>query len=116
MTGNQIEILRMAIMKNGVREQLGMVSEEIGEYLQAVNKVARLRGIHRDVISRPIDMVGDNDKLIKYSLAYYGLCSEVADLKIMVQQLELMLEQEAIDLAVDRKIKRLEKRLSLKNK
>ena len=51
---------------------------------------------------------------IKYSLAYFNLCSEVADVKIMLAQMELMLSKDAIDLAVERKIDRLENRLNNK--
>lgn len=107
MKEEHINVLKKSILKNGIPAQLGMVSEEIGEYLQAINKISRLGGIHHKGINQP----NKTDKGNKYSLAYWGLCSEVADLKIMVKQLELMLNQESIDISVERKIERLEKRL-----
>jgi hypothetical protein len=42
------------------------------------------------------------------------LCGEVADVKIMIAQLELMLDAEYIKISVDRKIERLKKRLNEK--
>ena len=40
-------------------------------------------------------------------LMYNNLCREIADAKIMIASLELMLNKETIQISVDRKIERL---------
>lgn len=105
-------VLRHAIDKYGVLCQIDMLHEEMGELLQAINKLKRMGGITNDAIYKPAVDTSAFDGT-KYSLAYNGLCSEVADVKIMIAQMELMLDEETIALCVDRKIKRLEERLKV---
>jgi hypothetical protein len=50
----------------------------------------------------------------KYSKTYFDLCSEVADVKIMIEQMEIILSKEAIDLSYERKLQRLKNRLEKK--
>lgn len=57
-------------------------------------------------------MVSNIAANIKYSLAYFNLCSEVADMKIMLAQIELMLDSEAIQISIDRKIERLANKIN----
>jgi len=90
------EILQKAINEYGIVDQIGMCHEEIGELLQAINKVSRMRGITHKEILHPSKFSGGETK---YSLAYYNLCSEVADVKIMIEQLTLMLDETAINLS-----------------
>lgn len=105
MSINKDEILNLAIVEYGVVPQIDQFHEEVGEIIQALNKVKRLGGMldtNSAFIAKPHKQTS-----IKYSLAYYALCSEVADLKIMLAQLEKMLDKEAIDIAEDRKLQRL---------
>jgi len=105
MTKEQIEILKKAINKFGNMNQLDMAIEECAELIQAINKLKRA-----GLISYHITKPNENMDFKSIS-AYNNLCSEVADVKIMIRQLELMLCEERINISVDRKIKRLNKRL-----
>ena len=108
MTPEQIEILEKAISKYGTRSQLDMAVEESAELIQAINKLKR-SGLVAYHITKPNGAMG-----MKEIRAYNDLCSEVADVKIMLKQMELMLCSERIQISVDRKINRLERRLNKK--
>lgn len=108
MDKSQIEILKKAIYKYGVSNQIDMLHEEIGELLQAINKVKRNDGLTENGGFLEPNELTD----LKYSKLYFDLCREVADVKIMLMQLELMLNQEAINISVERKITRLFIRLN----
>lgn len=101
------ETLKRNTVKHGVVFQLEMLTEEIGEVLQAVNKVRRLGGMDiDDCILKPC-----KETSVTYSLAYFGLCGEVADLKITLKQIELLLDEEAINISIERRIERLKENL-----
>lgn len=106
------QILDKAIDKYGALEQCLMAQEEAAELIQAINKLRRLGGIAKNGIYQPhgAGFYGST----KYALAYNNLCSEVADLEIMITQLRKMLRPEQIDLIKERKISRLENRLNEK--
>jgi len=110
ITENQIKILQIAIERYGISAQLDMVIEEFAEAIQAINKTKRA-GIVAYHITKPNKRMDNKTVLI-----YNNLCSEVADAKIMIAQLELMLDAETIQISIDRKIDRLEKRLNLTTK
>jgi NTP pyrophosphatase (non-canonical NTP hydrolase) len=103
----RVEVLDRAITTYGVLAQTDMATEEIGEFLQALNKLKRVTPRGVPLFSRP-----SKDSSIKYCQAYFELCSEVADVKILMTQMERMLSKDAIGLAVERKIDRLEERLN----
>lgn len=105
MNDNQKEILKKAIDKYGINNQIEMVIEECSELIQAIQKVKR------EKFSIYLGMIPAN-KDVKINMVYADLCGEVADVKIMLAQLEIILNKEMIDLCVERKIERLEKRLS----
>lgn len=113
----RIEVLKRAIEKYGVLAQMDMATEECAELIQAINKLKRKtpnsildKRLPKGTKSLLTIAPHENTSL-SYSQAYFGLCSEVADVKIMVAQLELILSKEAIDLSVERKIDRLEERM-----
>ncbi len=83
-----------------------MVIEECAKLIQSINKIKRTGAVSEKVIGSP-----DKNQIVKFALIYYGLCSEVADVKIMLKQLELLLNKEAIDLSEERKIARLKDRI-----
>ena len=105
MNEKQLSILEYALSKFGAFNQLDMAIEECAELIQAINKVKRA-GIVAYHITKPNATMD-----IKTAMTYNNLCSEVADVKIMIAQLELMLNKETIQLSLDRKIERLETRL-----
>lgn len=103
----QTAILKKAIEQNGTINQMDMCIEECAELIQAINKMKRISG--KDACF-PIYPKPVHSRL--YSKTYFDLCSEVADVKIMLAQMEIMLSSEAIQLSVERKIERLENRLN----
>ena len=112
MTAEEKEtILQCAINTHGVLKQLDMLHEEMGELMTAINKMKRALpdGFVKqfDVIPYPLETTS-----VDYSLKYFNLCSEVADVRILLSQLERMLCKESIDISEDRKLLRLKDRLS----
>jgi len=103
------ELLKRAIKIYGASAQIDMVTEESAELIQAINKLKRRGGVSFEGIIKPNE---GTDK--KYAEIYTNLCGEVADVKIMLAQLEIMLSKDLISLEVDKKMKRLEKRLDKK--
>lgn len=101
------ELFKKAIEKFGEFAQLDMLTEECGELLQSVNKVKRLLPRELNYIPKPNKQSG-----IAYSLAYYNACSEIADVRIMLQQLELIFDKESIDISEQRKLEKLTKLLN----
>ncbi len=90
-----------------------MVHEEMGEILQGINKLIRGGGLNKEgnKFNKPT-----KESTVKYALTYWGLCSEVADKKIMLNQLELMLDKEAIKISTERKLEKLNNNLTKSNK
>lgn len=111
LTEEQQEVFIKALNAYGIEAQLYMVVEETAEMLQALNKARRnqLIDILTNTFKKP-----DKNMSFQQVKAYNDLCSEVADIKIMVYQLEKMLDSERIDISVERKIDRLKKRLDKK--
>jgi len=101
----EYKTLKKAIDKYGNLAQIDMCIEECAELIQAINKMKRINCGHPAFIyPQPIHS-------IEYSQKYFNLCSEIADVKIMLMQMEMIFSKEAIDLSVSRKLERLKKRL-----
>lgn len=107
MTEQQTAILKEAIETYGMLSQIDMLHEEMGELMQAISKAKRSNMISNDGIRTPATLN------VKRSLLYHQLCSEVADVKIMLAQLEMELDAATVQCNVDRKIDRLAKRLKI---
>lgn len=86
--------LKEAIKVFGIKSQLLQCIEEMAELTQAINKYFRAEA-------------KENTKT-----EYDQIIEETADVKIMLAQMELMFDGEAVEEMVERKIKRLEKRLN----
>lgn len=82
------EIYKKAIAQYGVEPQRKMAIEEMAELTNALMKFARGRVTVEDIVE------------------------EVADVSIMMQQLGIIYGQKAVDLQIDYKTARLEKRLN----
>lgn len=100
------EILKLATDVYGCLNQSDMMIEEAAELIQAINKMKRLGGLNKFDFRKPNEHDSE-----KYCLAYHGLCGEIADVKILVRQMESMVDQETVDLIEQRKIDRLHERL-----
>lgn len=76
------------LSRNGIWEQLNQLQEECGEVIAAINRLRR-----------------------KKSEAYQELISEIADLKIMVAQMDILLDKDAISQKMNEKLLRARERL-----
>lgn len=103
---NSDQIYQRAIAQWGLPGQLDQVVEEVSELLVAINKVRRAKGIYQFGIVKP-----SSETPVSYSLKYCNLCSEVADVEIMLEQLKSVLCSETIAIAKERKLNRLKERL-----
>ncbi len=101
------ELLLKVIAAFGVIPQVEMAHEEMGELLQALNKLKRLTPKNEPFGTKP-----QAHHSIKYCLAYWNVCSEIADLKILLDQLTNIFSSEGVEISEDRKLTRLEDRLN----
>lgn len=104
------EILRQAVENYGVDFNLNMVSEECGELLQAINKLRRVD--HTSGDEKKVFCLPNNRSSQEYCKPYWSLCSEIADVKIMIGIMEEILSKEAIDMSYERKLTRLKERIN----
>ena len=80
-------IIKTAIEKFGTPNQIGMLMEEVGELLTAINQHGRRR-------------VTDE-----------AVTEEIADVMIMLVQMSVIFGEEDVQEWIDKKIKRLEERI-----
>lgn len=100
------EIITSAIDHYGFFGQFCKMSEEVGELLQAMNK------LKSEYDKQVFTGVYPQDHYpIEYCVAYWNLCSEVADVKILIKIFEKMLGKDSVILAEERKLLRLEQRI-----
>jgi len=109
------EILLNAIDRHGDFHQIDMAIEECAELIQALSKMKRLLypTAYRNILppeNKPPYPAPNGS--IKYSLTYHAVCSEIADVKIMISQLENIFSKEAVNLAEERKLTRLKENLT----
>ena len=100
------ETLKAAIKHFGVPNQLDMVIEECAELIQAINKAKRAGIVKEWGISHP-----SKESTMSEIEAYNNLVSEFSDNKIMLGQLDLMLQKDFTELSTLRKLNRLKTKL-----
>lgn len=89
----------------GFESQSRQLMEECGELTQAVNKVWRLTK----------ELVTDDDVAIDYDIAEQNLVGEIADVSIMIAQIQEILGisdgkvMVQVDIKLDREIERIKK-------
>jgi NTP pyrophosphatase (non-canonical NTP hydrolase) len=88
-------IYKRIVDKWGVESQLNMVTEEIGELLQAISKFRRAY---------------NKDEETKKN-AYEHLCEEIADVENMINQMREMFDSNLIDKYKKEKLERISKKL-----
>jgi NTP pyrophosphatase (non-canonical NTP hydrolase) len=100
-------LLKVTIKEFGHWPQIDMLREEMGEVLQAINKLKRT-GMCEDNIRLPSDVTFNtstsNYEHNVYCERFFSLCSEFADLEIMLEQMRKIFSEEAIELAKERKL------------
>jgi NTP pyrophosphatase (non-canonical NTP hydrolase) len=100
MNKQELKIMKQAIEKYGVNNQMAKVQEECAELIQAISKLKR---------SGNSDHPGRTAKA-----AMNKLYEEVADVQIMLDQIKLMYPSNAYDTIRTEKLARLEKRMEKK--
>jgi NTP pyrophosphatase (non-canonical NTP hydrolase) len=101
-------VLDSAIQVYGISNQLDMAIEECAELIQAINKIKRNFTIDE------IKNIKNGNHIFKSTedaIVYNNVCSEIADVKIMLYQLEKIFDKNNIDISEERKLIRLEERL-----
>jgi NTP pyrophosphatase (non-canonical NTP hydrolase) len=105
-TEEEIEILQQAIKQYGVPNQLNQTIEECAELIQAINKAKRHQLVTESEIIKPAYLVSTKDCIV-----FGNLVSEIADMKIMLDQLTLLIGYDRVEFAKERKLLRLKTRL-----
>jgi hypothetical protein len=105
-TEEEIEILQQAIKQYGVPNQLNQTIEEAAELIQAINKARRHQLVTESEIIKPAYLVSTKDCIV-----FGNLVSEIADMKIMLDQLTLLIGYDRVEFAKERKLLRLKTRL-----
>ena len=108
---NRDIVLDSAIQVYGISNQLDMAVEECAELIQAINKIKRSFTIDE------IKNIKNGSHIFKSTedaLVYNNVCSEIADVKIMLYQLEKIFDKKNIDIAEERKLIRLEENITKK--
>jgi NTP pyrophosphatase (non-canonical NTP hydrolase) len=105
-TEEEIEILQQAIKQYGVPNQLNQTIEECAELIQAINKAKRHQLVTESEIIKPAYLVSTKDCIV-----FGNLVSEIADMKIMLDQLTLLIDYDRVEFAKERKLLRLKTRL-----
>jgi NTP pyrophosphatase (non-canonical NTP hydrolase) len=90
MKENEKQLLSLAMETWGEEAQIGMLHEEIGELLQAINKFRR-------------NMSDDNHK---------NVCEEIADVEIMLDQMKILVGETFVLEWRHIKLKRLKEKLT----
>ena len=88
-----------------------MAVEECAELIQAINKIKRSFTIDE------IKNIKNGNHIFKSTedaLVYNNVCSEIADVKIMLYQLEKIFDKNNIQIAEERKLIRLEENITKK--
>jgi NTP pyrophosphatase (non-canonical NTP hydrolase) len=101
------ELIQKALIKYGVLNQLDMVIEESAELIQAINKAKRAGIVNEIGIFQP-----SKECTMDQIKAYHDLCSEVADMMIVLLYMEELLNKEFLAITYTRKLNRLEKTLN----
>jgi NTP pyrophosphatase (non-canonical NTP hydrolase) len=101
------QILKDAVDNFGVPSQLDMAIEECAELIQAINKIKRTFSVSELLEIKN----GKEFKSVKGALAYGNMCSEIADVKIMMKQLEYIFSADHISVSEERKLTRLQGRI-----
>lgn len=102
---NTTQQIRYIANHYGLESQSRQLMEECGELAQATNKVWRLTK----------ELSTDSSKAVEYVIAENNLVEEMADVSIMIAQIQEILGisneriTEQVDIKLDREIKRIQK-------
>jgi NTP pyrophosphatase (non-canonical NTP hydrolase) len=110
MTGQELAqeiILKDAVENFGVLSQLDMAIEECAELIQAINKIKRTFSVSELLEIKN----GKEFKSVKDAITYGNACSEIADVKIMMKQLEYIFSSAHVSVSEERKLTRLKYRI-----
>ena len=108
MVENRDQILFDAIKNFGTDNQMSMVIEECSELIQAICKIRRT--FSPEQVSQ-IRKGTFKFESVSDALVYCNVCSEIADVKIMLGQLEKIFSPDHIYISEERKLIRLEAKI-----
>ena len=91
------DIYKKAIEKWGENAQLDQMIEEMAELTVAINKLKRLKS---------------GEKKLSDDAVYNNLLEEIADVKIMLEEMEFMFGKEKIDEMYEKKMQKFLKQLN----
>lgn len=93
------EIQKAAVKEFGALFQIDMVIEECAELIKSLNKLKRAGLVLNDRVIHP------SEKSV--GTVYHDTCSEIADVKNLLNQMDYIFDPEFIKLSEERKIERL---------
>ena len=97
------QLLSKIILKWGIQAQKWQAIEEVGEFLQALNKLNRVK------LKDPLKEQGDP----AFEKARIHLCEEIADVQIMMQQMQVIFGIQEVEQIKSTKLYEIRKRLEL---
>ena len=100
---NNKQILGDSISKHGVPFQLELLAEECAELIVAINKCKRMGLIKDWGIPRP-----NSEHLVAEIASFSNLHEEIADVSIMIDKMNIILNPALIQSFKESKLKRLE--------
>lgn len=107
-----------AIKQWGVIPQMDMATEECAELIKAINKLKRSFHPSEVMVMHMRNQMNNRDihmpefKNSQDSCVYHELCGEIADVRIMIEQLSIIFSKETIQLTYERKLERLKARVN----
>ena len=101
ITDEQREVLKLAIEIYGRTNQIYKCVEEMGELIQALMKYGNATDLSHDLAEATIKAVKQYENVIE----------EIADVRIMVEQVAIMFGEEDVNKMIGYKIDRLAQRL-----
>lgn len=105
-TQEQTNVLRKAIATYGVHAQIRQLHEEMGELMQAINKMYRINAVTDFGISKPSPAA-----TAEFCITYNNLIKEIADVQNALEQIKLMTDPEQVEFVRIRQIERLNENL-----
>jgi NTP pyrophosphatase (non-canonical NTP hydrolase) len=91
-----MNLYQKVINKWGVETQINILIEEMSELIFAIQKIKR----------------GNKEKYLK---RYNNICEEIADVKIMIEQMDYIYDKKKIDYYYNKKILKLKNKLKKQN-
>lgn len=107
------ELYKEVLNKTGFAFQFDIAMEEMSELTKALFKIKRIGTREFFNPKGELTLEVNHFTSKENALAYHDVCSEIADVEIMIEQLKEIFNKESIQLTKERKLERLKKRMNL---